>query len=325
METNESTTTTAPVEAAIESTEPIAATPPAEASGEAIASAGEAMKVAAYTPNFKYKYTGKNGDKWGDAEGEFDEPIKAAIKSKEDEEKWQKLYSKANGFEFVQEGRDKARTELKEYQTKWSPIVDLAQKANKAYTAGDMDSFFEVLGLPKDAIQKYVLADLQRQELAQTNPQQYQLMTQNQQYQRQLAEQQERMSQFEQKNLDIQSTMLHNELLSEYTKPNVSSFQQAFDAKNGQGAFDQEVRSRGEYIYNTQNGKIAKPSEVINELINKFGFNLPSPAQPQAAAQSQTVLATQKPTIPVVGGGGQSPSAKTFKTVKEMRAYKETL
>lgn len=277
-----------------------------------------------FVPNFKFKYTGKNGDKWGDAEGEIDEPVRALIKSKADEEKWQKLYSKAHGFEFVQDGRERARTELKQYQEQVTPIMDLAKKANKAYQAGDVDGFLEALGVPKSAIQKYVLEDLQRQELQKSNPDQFRTIEENRSLQKRLMTHEERLADFEEKNLQLQSQMIHNELNTAFSQPEVATFKNMFDSNNGQGAFENEVRMRGKHIHDTT-GRITSPGEVVQEIIKKYSFAQPSQVNnpPPPATQQPATLATQKPTIPVVQSGGQSPSGKVPKTAADLRKIYE--
>lgn len=290
-----------------------------KAAESAVADSTAQTVPQAYVPVGKFKYTGKVGEKWTDSEGEFDEVVKAAIKSKEDEEKWQKLYAKAHGFEFVQNGRETARNELTQYKTQWQPIVDMALKANKAYASDDIESLLEVIGVPYDKIQKLVFSKLQQQELPQ---EQRQILEQNRMLAREKAQYGEQLSSLEQKNLQIQSEMLHNELSHEMSKPDVSTFQQAFDAKNGQGAFEQEIKARGSYIYHSQNGRIARPSEVVQEIINKFGFGFQpatnqTPTQTTAMPQAQSVQ-KPKPTIPVASGGGGSPTYQSYKSTSDL-------
>lgn len=285
---------------------------------------GEPAAQPAYVPDYKFKYTGKNGDKWGDAEGEIDEPLRALIKSKEDEEKWKKLYSKAHGFDFVNDGRERARQELTQYQKQWSPVIDLAQKANQAFAKKDFAAFFELIGVDKQILQQHVLNDLQQQELAKTNPDQYKTIEQNRALQRQLQQYEERMSDFEQKNLQFQTQMIHNELNAAFSQPEVANFKATFDAGNGPGAFENEVRMRGKFIHDTT-GQIASPRDVVQDLLKKYSF-----AQPSSAAQSfppttqsspqPATLATQKPTIPVASGGGQSPTNKQLKSLKDLES-----
>lgn len=276
-------------------------------------------ETPAYVPVGKFKYTGKVGEKWTDAEGEFDEVVKAAIKTKEDEEKWQKLYAKAHGLDFVQHGRESARNELNQYKTQWQPIVDMALKANKAFVSDDIETLLETIGVPYEKIQKLVFSKLQQQDLPES---QRQILEQNRMLAREKAQYGEQLSSLEQKNLQIQSEMLHNELSQEMSKPDVSSFQQAFDAKNGQGAFEQEVRARGNFIYHSQQGRVARPGEVIQDIISKFGFGF-QPAINQSPTQSATQPQAQsaqkpKPTIPVASGSGGSPTYQSFKSTSDL-------
>jgi hypothetical protein len=318
-----------PAEESAPAVETAANTP--AASTESIAAATTAMQEAAYQPNYKFKYTGKNGDKWADAEGEFDPEIKALIKSKEDEEKWRKNYSKIHGLDYVADSRDKFKNELGQFKEQWSPIIDMAYKANQALTKGDMDAFFDIIGLPQDKIQSHVFSKLQLEDMKKQNPSQYQLLTQNQQLQKQTQTWEEKMSLVEQQNLQIQQDLLQTKLNYEYQKPEVSSFKTRFEADNGADSFYQEMQLRAEFIHKTQ-GRIAEPGEVIQEVMKRYAHysSVPqqaAPTQQQAAAQvqPQVIPATQKPTIPVLGGGGQSPSSKSFKSLKDIKSYRESL
>lgn len=307
--TDASTASTTPTPATPEvSSTPVPSTPSVDVSGQSAAP----TPAEVYQANFKFKYTGKNGDKWGDAEGEFDEPIRGLIKSKDDEEKWKKFYSKAYGFDFVNEGREKARTELKQYQEQSTPILKYAQEATKHYKAGDLDSFFEVLGVPYDKIQQHVYQKLQQQELP---PEQRNLIEQNRAYQKELAQYQERMQSLEQNTVQAQREALYNDLHSELSKPDVSQVQQAFDARNGAGSFEEEIRQRGHSIYVNQNGRVAKPSELVQDILNRFGL---TQAQQQAQQPNQVPGQRTLPTIPVVSGGGSSPVKKRIGTIADI-------
>lgn len=289
---------------------------------------------APYVPKAKFKYTTKDG---GDAEGEFDEMIKAAIKSKEDEEKWAKFYSKAHGFDFVHSGREKARQEFNSYREQVSPVLEMAMKANKFYNAGDLDGLLETIGIPYEKVQQHVYKKLQLAELPE---QQRSIYEENMRIQRQNMALQEQMQGYQSQNLTFQEQMINNELNQELSKPEVISFKAAFEAANGQGSFEQEIRARGATIYHTQNGRIAKPSEVISDVLKKYSFAAPSlQAVPQAtqspnlsvvpnaqtsvSQQPKVIPATEKPTIPVVSGSGGSPTHKNFKTVDDLRKYYE--
>ena len=282
---------------------------------------------APYVPKAKFKYTTKDG---GDAEGDFDEMIKTAIKSKEDEEKWAKFYSKAHGFDFVHNGREKARQEFNTYREQVKPVIEMAMTANKFFNAGDLDGLLETIGIPYEKIQQHVFQKLQLAELPE---QQRQVYEQNRMLQRQNMAIQEQMQGYQTQNLTIQEQMINNELNQELARPEVVSFKSAFEAANGQGSFEQEIRARGATIYHTQNGRVAKPSEVISDVLKKFSFATPSlqAASPQATqtpqlqvvpqAQPQVIPATEKPTIPVISGSGGSPTHKNFKTADDLRKY----
>lgn len=312
--TNESQTATTEVNTA----PPVESTPVVPVEGQT------PNEPQAYTPSdFKFKYTGKNGDKWGDAEGEIDEPIRPLIKSKEDEEKWKKFYSKVHGFDFIVDGREKARSELTQYKTQAEPILKYAQEATKAWKAGDLDTFFEVLGVPHDKLQQYVYSKLKQQEL----PEDYRnTIEQNRTMSRQLQAYQEQMEAFRQNNFQSTQQAVYNELNAELSKPDIKAIAESFDQRSGQpGSFQEEIRQRGEYIFHTQNGRIARPSELVQEIIKRYGLQAPVANNPQVPSNNtvQAQLATEKPTIPVVQGGGASPSHKAIKSIDDLAAIRK--
>lgn len=268
----------------------------------------------AYVPDYKYKYTGRNGDKWGDAEGEIDESIRPLIKSKEDEEKWKKHFSKVMGFDFVADGREKARTEYTQYKTQAEPILKYAQEATKHYKAGDMDSFFEVLGVPYEKLQQYVYGKLKQQELP---PEHRSALEEKRALNLQLQQMQEQLQSFHQNSFQNQQQAIYNEVDAELSKPDIKAIAQAFDQRSGQpGSFQNEIIQRGHLIYTTQGGRIARPGEIVQDLITRYGLA----ASPQASTQPQTNVVGQRnlPTIPVVAGGGASPVKKRVSSVADI-------
>ncbi|MFN3454028.1 MAG: hypothetical protein ACK41T_03645 [Pseudobdellovibrio sp.] len=272
-----------------------------------------------YTPSdFKFKYTGKIGDKWGDVEGEIDESVRALIKSKEDEEKWKKYYSKVHGFDFVIDGREKARNELKQYREQASPILNYAQKASNAWKNKDYDTFFETIGVPNDVLQQYVLQKLQQSELPQ---EQQNLILQNRELTKQIEQFQEKLSEFEQNNIQNTRVSLYNELENEISKPEISNIVSAYNAKFGAGAFQEEITKRGHYIYSSENGRIARPSELVKDLVDRITFQSSQQTQNQNTITTQSP--TQKPTIPVAQGGGTSPSGKVFKSLSDLESVRK--
>lgn len=271
----------------------------------------------AYTPSYKFKYTGKRGEKYGDAEGEFDDFIRESVKSKEHEDKLRSLYAKAYGLEFTQHQRDNARNELKNYRETWNPIIETAQKATQAFQRGDMDMFFEQLGVPANKIQQYVLSKLQMQDMP---ADQRAIVEQNQNLQRQQWLQQQELQKYQQQFQQSQTEILYNQLQAELSKPEISSIAKSFDSRNGEGAFENAIKQHGHYIYVTQNGRVANPAEVLQEVIKTYGLRAETQAQTDVAKKIvQPGSAAEVPVIPVVKGSGSAPVSRAPKNLNDLK------
>lgn len=317
-----------------QTTAPVESTPPASAdSGSKLGSLSEQRSAAkssgaqvsthqasavsadgtpapSYSPNYKFVAANK--------EMEFDDFIKPIIKDADTEKKLKELYEKAYGLDEVKRVRDVIREEYKGYKAQWEPVVNSVQKAYKAFAAGDLDLTFKELGIPEKTIQQFVLKKLQMEELPE---EQKNLYNQQQELKRQNMTMQEQLESYQQQMQNTLAQQRTQELNQAFSEPTAKAFQEAFDARNGEGAFRNEVINLG--LYKWQSQKIdATPQQVIAELIQKYGFTAPqaaAPLAPQAAAPTPVTAAKDLPTIPVVKGGSASASHKKITSLKDVR------
>lgn len=274
----------------------------------------------AYTPNFKYKVV--------DKEFEFDEWLRPVVKSKEQESKLRELYEKATGIEEVKRFRDEIRNEYHQYKGNAEPVLKTIneatrqyQKGLKAFESGDAKTgyayiadAFKSLGVDKKVLQQFVYTDLQMAEMPRdqvlAHQRQIQLERENEHYQQQLEAQQEYQAQ-------VIRQARQSEIDIHLSKPEVSQIVQAFDQRNGPGAFKAEVNRIGQYHFATT-GKDVGVQAAVNELVTKYGAFIQS-QQPSQPGQMQLPQGA-KPVIPSIKGGGAAPVKKKVRSLEDIEA-----
>jgi hypothetical protein len=310
--------TTAVVESSGSATEPAAqqsATPqslPTEGTKEISASADKATVAAgiapasqasAYTPNFKYKVK--------DSEMEFDEWVRPVIKSKEHEEKLRDLYTKAMGLDEIKKDRDTIKESFSKLEPDYKQLTQSLDVLSGWAKNGEYDKFFEALRIPEDKILSYAVERIKYHQLPQEERARIDAAR----------AQKENFAQVNYEKGSLESRLQEQsvktrelEFQLHTSKPEVSQFVQAFEAKVGMpGAFRQKVIERGMLEYQL-NGKDISAEEAIS-LVMKDWKPFVGIEQAQGQAQVQQVqAATQavsgannKPVIPNIQGQGGSP------------------
>jgi hypothetical protein len=262
-----------------------------------------------YQANYKFKVL--------DKELEVDDFLKGVIKDSETEKKVKELYEKAYGLDSVKADRQTLKTQLAEVQDKYTKTEQGLDTLGKYVQAGDFDSFFDSLNIPKANILKYALDLVQREQWtpeqkaswqqgreAQQQAQYYQ--TQNQQ----LLQQQQQLS-IQQREFDLSMVM---------SKPDISSVVQAYDAGMGNpGAFRELVIKFGQ-AYAAQ-GQDIPAEQAVQEAVKylkaanpNLGMTAQAPVQ-----QSNVVAPSNKPVIPNMPGKGTSPVRTTVKSIADIK------
>ncbi len=283
----------------------------------------EAPKAVApaFTPNYKLKIY--------DEEKELDDPfLKALIKDAESEKKVKEIAQKFLGFDTVKARHEKTRGEFTEYQQQTKPIVDYYNTATKHLQKGDLDSFFEQLQIPKDAIYRYAI---QKAEESQLDPQ----AKANLDYQRNIARQKEYL---ESENQTLQSKQQlqvaefrAQELGWMLSRPDVHSVAQSFDQRVGRpGAFRQAVIDKGlAHHAATQGREDLSVEQATTEVMKLLGAVVGPTGQvaTQGSAPAQQLIQQngQPPIIPNVTGKGSSPVKKQVRSIADLKKKAEEL
>lgn len=298
----------------------------AGAAGQVLPGAGQqagGAAPAAYTPNFKYKVLKE--------EREIPEWARGIVKSADVEKQVRDLFERADGLESVKQHRDVLVQENQVFREQVLPFYQEAQQALNFARQGDLDSFFNTVGIPEVAILKYALHRLQlrdKPEALAAHNEMVGLRQQNLTLQQQveLAQQQARQVATAQKETELQTTL---------GRPEILSAVQAFDARMGKpGAFRAEVIRRAQMMH-AATGQDPTAEQAVGEMLRLIGWNggeTPAAQAAQPPAQNGAVNAGAvaggtaqapgagaKPTLPNIRGRGTSPAKSVPKSVDELR------
>jgi hypothetical protein len=320
-ETTEALSVADSVEKHIESKE--AASAKDETGSAAVEGATPQEVVAqAFNPDFKIKVRKQ--------EYEIPEMYRGLMKDPQTAEEVRKTFAKAYGLEHVQTHRDQIQTEYQSFKENADPVLKIARDFEYHRSKGDLGSVFKTLNIPKDQIYKWAV---QQAELEQLPEQQRRVYDEHEQAQLRAYELEQQLQSQQEQFQQIRVYQRTNELESVLSKPDVSQFIKAFDSKNGQDAFKNEVIQRGQTYWYTQ-GVDVPPERLVEEILNRFGGFVPQAAQAQAQpqAQAQHVQTTQiqdqrqVPVIPTTSPGSSAPVRKKITSLKDLeKAIQEEL
>jgi hypothetical protein len=286
----------------------------------------------AYKPNFTYNVRRK--------EHTFPEALKEVIKSKEDENYWRDVFTKADALEPIKADRERLEQQYNGLAQPMTEFYKELQFGNlkKAYQIAEIEpptvtQLVREFGLKPEDVAAELLG------LVSLTPEQHALHNKAIEAERRAVMAEHQISQVEaqsRQNLQSQVEFSVQQVLSEQT---VAPIAQAFDQRNGQGAFLNLVAQHGDQIYRSTGGQIVHPNEVVKQIIHTYGLESlltqsqqPAPAvqnvQPQAlqTVKPQTKAPSQVlPTIPVVGEGSTgSPVKRRITSVADIeREYNE--
>ena len=289
------------------------AAPSFEGTGENKEAVQAQAAPAAYTPSLKFKVHGK--------EQEFDKFLHGVVKDAETEKKVRELYEKAYGLDHVKPKYQEAQGRIQQMEKQFAPLVQVAQELNSALKKGDIDTVIEKLGLRDEDIYKWVHTRLQEKQLP---PDQQAALAQSRQLQRQQemlnSQVQEQQSLYEQQMVASRE----RELTMALSIPEYASVAATYDAQFGQGAFRNEIISRG--VVANQMGQDPSPLELVQQVSGVFG-KLLSPGQANAQAQvtqnaqteTQTVV-RKTPTLPNISGNGTTAAKKPMRSIDDIKA-----
>lgn len=260
-----------------------------------------------YAPNLSYNVRGE--------EKQFDEWLAPVITSKEQEDAIRDLYTKANGLDILKSSFEERQTQYDEVSGKYNTIQENIKVLQDYVSNNDYGKFFESLNIPKEAVQKWMLSELNYQQMDPEQKQAYDQHWNTVRTNAELARENEQLStQFQ----EFQVQQRENELNQILTTPEVNATMQAFDQRMGRvGAFRDEVVRRAQAEAQLTGNDIPA-QDAVNQLMQLIGFNGNGAGTPPA--QPQAVAPEQKPVIPNIQGRGTSPVRKVPKSIDDMRA-----
>lgn len=290
-----------------------------EVTGEQEKQEATKEQTPAYKPDYKLKVY--------DEEKELDDPfLKALIKDADSEKKVKEIAQKFLGFETVKSRHEKTKEEYKNYQEQVQPVVQYYNEAAKHLAKGDLDSFFELTKIPKQAIFEYAVRKAQEEQLP--VEQQRQIA-----YQREVAKQKELV---ESQNQTLQTQMQrqmaefrNQELSWVLSRPDVHEVASQFDQRKGKpGAFRQEVIDKALAHFVRTNGQEDLTAEqAVLEAMKLIGPVVTPATQGAQAVQGTTLIPQNEapPIIPNVSGKGSSPVKKQIRSISDLKKKREEL
>ncbi len=266
-----------------------------------------------YTPNYKYKAL--------DQEKEFEDWVKPYL-TKDTEEKFRDLFSMKDAAEFMKAKREEERLAKEEIFGKYGELESTIKDVMslKDY---DLGMFFDRLQLPRAQVAKWLLQQLETQELP---PEQQKTYTELDTLKRKVYELERNnqgiASTYETQLVQARTTDLNNVLNS----PEVQPLVQQFDSRLGKpGAFRDMVVRHGRAEWDISGGKRdLSAGEAVKEVLTILGMQ--SQVASQATKPNETpaepkIVKEKKPTVlPNLGGGGASPAGKQPKNLDDLRA-----
>lgn len=292
---------------------PTQATPPPETTAPPDSASSDTPVVpsenplppSAYNPNFDWSVQ--------DKKAQFDDWIRPVIKNKEIEDKVRDLYTKAYGLEVQKPKFEQATQERDTVKEAYSKLYNDVYEAMNYRNQGDLDTFFEKLGLKEQDVAKWMLDKLQRDQLPPEQKQQYDELRSAK---RQSFEQSRIINEVEGRYRNIATQARSAEIDSVLARPDVNAVVERFDAKNGSGAFKQQVARFGKLHFDTT-GEDPPAAAVVSELLKwGEGFGGGNTIETSAAAAGDRKL----PVIPNVSGKNVSPTRpKPPKSTDDLR------
>lgn len=286
---------------------------------------------APYVPNHKFKFVDPATTK--QQEKEFDDWAKKLVKDSATEEEMRKLYARGYGIDSIKNDRTQLRTQLERQTQAHQGLQKEVSTAMNFIKNRDFTSLFESLKVPEQELFKWVQQRIELMQKPQHEQDQFNRVRQQEMQLQQLQEQNQQMQ-----SVAEQYAVQHraNEMESYLARPDLASFAQQYDERNGQNAFRRLIVERGQYHALTGRGDIPA-AQAINEALQILGALAPQnqmqqPQAPQAQAiqQSPSALPTEnaeqapqtkaKPVITnVQGRSGSSPVKKTITSVAQLK------
>lgn len=307
-----------------ESTTDSVSTAPESTTESADTSEGASSETTAPpAPAFKSDYKVKVYDE----EQEIKDPfLKGLIKDEASDKQIKELYRKSASLDTYVGRHEKLKETYQQYQETTRPIVEIYNNYQKAAQKGDLDGIFELLRIPNEAIFKYAVQKAEEAQLPQEQRYQIENQKQIQRQKEHLENQNQSLQSQQQQQL---SQFRSQELGWVMSRPDVTPTAQAFDAKNGSGAFRKLVIDKGLAHHAATQGREDLSAEqatmevmkMLGAFVNPANVNgSPAPQQNQLIPQNEA-----PPIIPNVTGRGSSPVRKQVRSISDLKKKHEEL
>lgn len=272
-----------------------------------------------FEPTLNYTYRGKKFD--------MPEELKGVIKTQEQQEFYNDIFTKAKGLEVVKAEGMKAQETLGQIE---SNLMKFYNSAN----VGDLKSAFEIADLKvpslNDLIRGFGYNDKDlitlAYEVAQQSPEMRKAQESQSMAERRNKELEQRLNNMENNIRSQEEQRIVSEVYETIQDESIAPIAEAFDAKHGVGAFAQEITSRGAQLFNIE-GRIVRPMALAKDIISRYNLgNLVNQPVNQSTKQtnnssSQPARTNQQksvPVIPAVESGGGSPGQRVIRSLDDV-------
>ena len=287
-------------------------------------SEGAVAQPEAYVPNFTYKVK--------DSEKEFDERIKTVIKSKEDEDFYRQLVTKAEGLDSYREKvktyEDKEKSyssTISDLQGKIAMAADFYTNINSSLEKKDLRSVFEALKLDDTDVLRFAMQLAQESEMpaeqraqieAQRNLQKQseEMLMHNKLLAEQYTALQTQYMGTQQQELVAQQSAQVNGHIGRYADLN-SKLSEA-----GINMFDEVVRE-GHKQYLATGVEPSDIGAIVDSVAGRFSKLIPAaPVIVTPPAAVSTPRPQPQVTLPKINGDSATPVAKRYTSLEQIKA-----
>lgn len=282
---------------------------------------GDGNTPPEYVPNRKYKFSDPEK---GDTEAEFDEWVNPYL-SKDSEDKFRDLFSKAKGVDLLKADREKVRAQRAAVEQEYAGFKQNVQEV-LSLKDKDLGIFCDRIGLSRPQLAKWLLTQLEAEEKLKDLPEPLRNMyTEVQELKKQNLELTKTLSGTQSSGLQAATQALTYEVNTVMAKPEIAALVTEYDTRRGKpGAFYQQVVREGE-LEHARTGKDIPAGEAVNRALETLALQLQAPSQGatpngQGAAPKTVVVQQTKPaTIPNVGNGTAAATNKRPRSVDDLR------
>jgi len=267
-----------------------------------------------WQPDFTYKVY--------DEIREIPEDVRDAITSKEREEYFKKLYSKADGLEGVKAKYEKAKDYVKEKDMAYNEVVTELNNyrerndALKYYAKNDLDAFHKAAEIDDQTLFNHVARKIALME----NPDQLDEYNQQSEAKRENYILRKRLEKLESNVTSEKQNADMNELKTALAEPEIESVKTRIDSVLGDGAFITEVADYGRKA--AMNKRPCSPRQAIEHVVEKYTKLIPANEQPKPETSTE-----EKPkNLPQLGKGKKViPKKMEIRSLEDLKKRAQQL